>query len=61
MLTAALAVLAWLKFDGGWTSWVLLLLIFLIGGSIAEWMFRKLATREAVRADLEDRVRNPPL
>jgi len=46
---------------GGWTSWVLLLLIFLVGGSIAEWMFCKLATRDIIRAELEDRVRNPPL
>ena len=61
LLTAALAMLAWLKFDGGWISWGLLLLIFLTGGSIAEWAFRKLATREIIRADLEDRVRNPPL
>lgn len=59
LVTAVLAVLAYLKF-GGWASWISLVLIFVVGGSIAEWAFRKLATPEIVRADLEDRVRNPP-
>jgi hypothetical protein len=60
LVAAVLAVLAYLKFGGGWASWILLLLIFVVGGSIAEWAFRRLATPEIVRADLEDRVRNPP-
>jgi hypothetical protein len=56
---AALAVCAllWL----GWTWWIVPVAIFVIGGTITEWAFRKLATAEVVREDLEDRVRNPPL
>jgi|tagenome__1003787_1003787.scaffolds.fasta_scaffold20590876_2 hypothetical protein len=59
LLFAALAVsaLLWL----GWTWWIVPVAIFVIGGTVAEWAFRKLATAEVVRGDLEDRVRNPPL
>ena len=32
-----------------------------IGGSIAETVFRRAADAETRRADLEDRVRNPPI
>ena len=56
---AAVAVLAWLKL-GGWASWVALIVIFAIGSTVAEWIFRRLATPDTIRADLEDRVRNPP-
>ncbi|WP_342360206.1 hypothetical protein [Terrarubrum flagellatum] len=39
---------------------VLLFGVFLVGCWIAERIFRRLATPEDVRRDLEDRVRNPP-
>ena len=57
---ALLAVFAWLRLGGGWTSWIALVVIFIIGSTLAEWTFRKLATPDAIRDDLEDRVRNPP-
>jgi hypothetical protein len=57
---AALAVLVWFKVDG-WASWLALIVIPAIGGTFAERIFRRLATPEEIRADLEDRVRNPPL
>ena len=56
---ALLAVLAWLRL-GGWASWIALVAIFGIGSTLAEWTFRRLATPDAIRDDLEDRVRNPP-
>ena len=60
LLFAALAVLLWLKLGGGWASWIALVVIFAIGSTLAEWTFRRLATPDLIRADLEDRVRNPP-
>jgi Na+/alanine symporter len=60
LLAAALAVFAYLTLMG-WAQWVVPFIVFIIGSAIAEWLFRKLATPEMIRADLEDRVRNPPL
>jgi hypothetical protein len=60
LLFAALAVLLWLELGGGWASWIALVVIFAIGSTLAEWTFRRLATPDLIRADLEDRVRNPP-
>jgi hypothetical protein len=60
LLAAGLAVLAFLTLTG-WARWVVPFVIFVVVGAIAEGLFRKLATPETVRADLEDRVRNPPL
>jgi len=60
ILFAVLAVFAWLRLGGGWSSWIALLVIFVVGSTLAEWAFRRLATAEAIRDDLEDRVRNPP-
>ena len=57
---ALLAVFAWLRLGGGWPSWIALVVIFVIGSTLAEWTFRRLATPDAIRDDLEDRVRNPP-
>jgi hypothetical protein len=59
LLAAMLAVLAYLTL-AGWAWWIVPFIIFIIGSAIAEWLFRKLATPEMIRADLEDRVRNPP-
>jgi hypothetical protein len=60
ILFALLAVFAWLRLGGGWASWTALIVIFIIGSTLAEWTFRRLATPDAIRDDLEDRVRNPP-
>jgi hypothetical protein len=57
---AVLAVFAWLRLGGGWASWIALVVIFVIGSTLAEWVFHKLARPETIRADLEDRVRHPP-
>ena len=57
---ALLAVFAWLRLGGGWMSWIALVAIFAIGSTLAEWTFRRLAAPDAIRDDLEDRVRNPP-
>jgi hypothetical protein len=60
LLSLALAAGVWLALLPSWTAWVAAPAVFLVGGVIAEAMFRRLATPEMIRADLEDRVRNPP-
>ena len=60
LTSGVFAVLAFLKLSPGWGAWAALVAIFVVGGSMAEWLFRRLASREQIRDDLEDRVRNPP-
>jgi hypothetical protein len=60
LVAAIAAALAFLAL-AGWMRWVVPFAIFVLGSAIAEWLFRKLATADLIRADLEDRVRNPPL
>jgi len=60
LISGVIAVLAFLRLGPGWAGWAALVAIFAVGGSIAEWLFRRLALPEQIRGDLEDRVRNPP-
>jgi hypothetical protein len=60
LIAAVIAVLAFLRLGPGWAGWAALVAIFVLGGSMAEWLFRRLASPEQIRDDLEDRVRNPP-
>ena len=60
LIAGVIAVLAFLELSPGWAAWAALVAIFVVGGSTAEWLFRRLASPGQVRADLEDRVRNPP-
>ena len=60
LTSGAIAVLVFLKLSPGWAAWAALVAIFVVGGSMAEWLFRRLASPEQIRDDLEDRVRNPP-
>ena len=54
-LTAFLVIpIPWLAVTAG-------VLIPLMDFAVAEFVFRRIADRETLRRDLEDRVRNPPL
>jgi Skp family chaperone for outer membrane proteins len=55
-----MALVAWFVLSPAWTAWAAAAVIALIGFGLAERVFRRLATAEQIRADLEDRVRNPP-
>jgi hypothetical protein len=59
VVSAALAIGSWLWL-GSWSAWIVPLIVFVAGGAVAEWIFRRLATPDVIRDDLEDRVRNPP-
>lgn len=61
MASMGLAGWSWFVVSPGWLAWAVFVGIFLIGSVVATAVFRRLASREAIRADLEDRVRNPPL
>jgi hypothetical protein len=60
VLGAGLGFAAWFVLSPGWVAWVVAIVIVVAGFSLSERVFRRLATPEQVRADLEDRVRNPP-
>lgn len=50
----------WLFLTAGhwWIGLALFLGAGVVGGLISEWLFRRLATRDEKRRDIEDRVQN---
>jgi hypothetical protein len=57
MLAAGALFMSW---RSDWV-WLAAPAVFLAGDVFAEFVFRRLASAAAIREDLEDRVRNPPL
>jgi hypothetical protein len=55
-----IALAAWLAIDRPAVAVWVAVLIFLGSSAAAEIVFRRIASEDEVRADLEDRVRNPP-
>ena len=60
LLGVGLGFAAWFFLSPGWIAWAAAIVIVLAGFSLSERVFRRLGTPEQIRADLEDRVRNPP-
>jgi hypothetical protein len=62
LIALATAALAWwiLVPASGWLAALAAIALFFGIGALAETIFRRLATDAERRADLEDRVRNPP-
>jgi len=56
----AVGLLAFMEFPG-WAGVIAAGISVALGGGIAEAVFRSVADAETRRADLEDRVRNPPI
>jgi hypothetical protein len=56
----AAALFAFMELPG-WAGVIAAASSVALGGSIAEIVFRRVADAETRRADLEDRVRNPPI
>jgi hypothetical protein len=56
-LAIVLAGLAFLAVPG-WLFWAAMLGVFIAGGVVSEAVFRRLATPEVIKADLEDRARS---
>jgi hypothetical protein len=61
LVAMALAAWSWFALSPSWFAWAAAAGVFVGGSVLAEIIFRRLASPDAVRADLEDRVRNPPL
>ena len=59
VLAMAAAGFAFMTIDSWW-SWLPAMIVLGLGWRLAEVAFRRLADAETRRADLEDRVRNPP-
>lgn len=55
----AIAAVAFFNLSAPW-AWLVPLAIVILGGLLAERVFRRLATAAEIRRDLEDRTRNPP-
>jgi hypothetical protein len=58
--TMALAAWIWCSLPARWIAWSVAVTVLLIGAAVADAIFHRLASSEVSRADLEDRVRNPP-
>ena len=56
-----LSILAYMNVASGWLAIVSALFVFALSSLVSEAVFRRLASHEEQRQDLEDRVRNPPL
>jgi hypothetical protein len=55
LVAIVLSGLAFLTAPGLW-GWPAMIAVFLAGGIVAEMVFRRLATPDEIRADLEDRA-----
>ena len=60
LLAGLAAVLAFMTIEARWMALLAALVVFAVGSALAEAASRRLASADALRADLEDRVRNPP-
>ena len=59
LLALAIAAFAFFFLPAPW-AWLMPLVIATVGGLIAERAFKRLASMDEIRRDLEDRTRNPP-
>jgi hypothetical protein len=60
LICMACAFMLLISYWQKWWGWLAALAIILISGKLGETLFRRTASADTIRADLEDRVRNPP-
>ena len=60
LVTLAIAAVAFFSLASPW-AWLVPILVAIVGGTIAERVFKRLASLAEIQRDLEDRTRNPPL
>jgi hypothetical protein len=58
LIAMLLGLVAWMEMD---TGWIPAALFIIVGFSISEVVYRRLADLETIRHDLEERVRNQHL
>jgi hypothetical protein len=58
LIAMLFGLVAWMEMD---TGWIPAALVIIVGFSISEVVYRRLADPETIRRDLEERVRNQRL
>ena len=58
LIAMLLGLVAWMEMNSGWIAAAL---VIIVGFSISEVVYRRLADPETSRSDLEERVRNQHL
>jgi hypothetical protein len=58
LIAMLFGLVAWMEMD---TGWIPAALVIIVGFSISEVVYRRLADPETIRRDLEERVRNQHL
>jgi uncharacterized membrane protein (DUF4010 family) len=61
LIAMLIALITFIEMDVGWLSAGLIVIALISGFSLSEAVFRRLAGRETIRRDLEERVRNQHL
>jgi hypothetical protein len=61
LIAMLIALITFIEMDVGWLSAGLIVIALTSGFSLSEAAFRRLADRETIRRDLEERVRNQHL
>jgi uncharacterized membrane protein YwaF len=61
LIAMLVALITFIEMDAGWLSAGLIGIALILGFSLGEAVFRRLADRETIRRDLEERIRNQHL
>jgi uncharacterized membrane protein len=61
LIAMLIALIACMEMGVGWLSAAVIVISLMLGFSLSEAVFRRLADQETIRRDLEERVRNQHL
>ena len=61
LIAMLIALITFMEMGVGWLSAAVIVISLMLGFSLSEAIFRRLADQEAIRRDLEERVRNQHL
>jgi uncharacterized membrane protein len=61
LIAMLIALITFMEMGVGWLSAALIVISLMLGFSLSEAVFRRLADQETIRRDLEERVRNQHL
>ena len=61
LIAMLIALITFMEMGVGWLSAAVIVISLMLGFSLSEAVFRRLADQEAIRRDLEERVRNQHL
>jgi len=61
LIAMLIALITFMEMGVGWLSAAVIVISLMLGFSLSEAVFRRLADQETIRRDLEERVRNQHL